>query len=180
MIEKTIDAWHQLISGQVPADRFEAALDDLLADEVIFYSPVVYTPQRGRDLTKMYLMAAGSTFNPVQTIRDELRGAVEGRAKMGPEKMGPEKPGLETPSVETRSLADATAQLKAEQEAAAPHAAGTHLDTSAAGATRQPATEAAEAPLPVPGSVDDPFGPPPEPPAAHPASEESKNGTTAR
>ena len=64
MIEKTIDAWHQLISGQVPADRFEAALDDLLADEVIFYSPVVYTPQRGRDLTKMYLMAAGSTFNP--------------------------------------------------------------------------------------------------------------------
>ena len=64
MIEKTIDAWHQLISGQVPADRYEAALDDLLADEVIFYSPVVYTPQRGRDLTKMYLMAAGSTFDP--------------------------------------------------------------------------------------------------------------------
>ena len=64
MIEKTVDAWHQLISGQVPADRFEAALDDLLADEVIFYSPVVYTPQRGRDLTKMYLMAAGSTFDP--------------------------------------------------------------------------------------------------------------------
>ena len=123
---------------------------------------------------------AGSTFNPVQTIRDELKGAVEGRVKMGPEKMGPEKPGPETPSVETRSLADATAQLKAEQEAAAPHAAGTHPDTSAAGATRQPATEAAEAPLPVPGSVDDPFGPPPDPPAAHPASEESQNGTTAR
>ena len=50
----------------------------------------------------------------------------------------------------------------------------------AAGTDAALATEAAEAPLPVPGSVDDPFGPPPEPPAAHPASEESKNGTTAR
>ncbi|MGU3542895.1 Sec-independent protein translocase protein TatB [Methylobacterium sp. A52T] len=134
---------------------------------------------------------AGSTFNPVQTIRDELKGAVEGRAKMGPEKLGPEKlgpekmgpemPGPETPPVETRSLADATAQLKAEQEAAAaPHAAETRPVTPAGASDHGPATEVAEAPLPVPGSVDDPFGPPPDPPAAHPATEESKNGTAAR
>ncbi|MEE7440997.1 Sec-independent protein translocase protein TatB [Methylobacterium oryzae] len=124
---------------------------------------------------------AGSTFNPVQTIRDELKGAVEGRAKMGPEKMGPEMPGPETPPVETRSLADATAQLKAEQEAAAvPHAADTHPVTPAGASDHGAAAEVAEAPLPVPGSVDDPFGPPPDPPAAHPATEESKNGTAAR
>ena len=124
---------------------------------------------------------AGSTFNPVQTIRDELKGAVEGRAKMGPEKMGPEMPGPETPPVETRSLADATAQLKAEQEAAAtPQAADTHPVTPAGASDHGAPTEVAEAPLPVPGSVDDPFGPPPDPPAAHPATEESKNGTAAR
>ena len=34
-------------------------LDELLAEDVVFYSPVVYTPQKGKDVTKMYLMAAG-------------------------------------------------------------------------------------------------------------------------
>ena len=33
-------------------------LDDLLADDVTFYSPVVFTPQKGKEITKMYLMAA--------------------------------------------------------------------------------------------------------------------------
>lgn len=74
MIEKTIEAWHRLIGGQVPRDEFEAALDDLLADEVIFYSPVVFTPQRGRDLTKMYLMAAGATFDPSAEKNEESTG----------------------------------------------------------------------------------------------------------
>ncbi len=146
--------------------RAEAELDDV---------------RREVDGIRNTVRTAGSTFNPVQTIRDELKGAVEGRAKMGPEKMGPEMPGPETPPVETRSLADATAQLKAEQEAAAaPHAADTHPVTPAGASDHGAATEVAEAPLPVPGSVDDPFGPPPDPPAAHPATEESKNGTAAR
>ncbi|MEE7490012.1 Sec-independent protein translocase protein TatB [Methylobacterium oryzae] len=129
---------------------------------------------------------AGSTFNPVQTIRDELKGAVEGRAKVGPEKMGPEMPGPEmpgpeTPPVETRSLADATAQLKAEQEAAGtPPVAGTPSALPAAEATQHAAPGVAQAPLPVPGSVYDPYGPPPDPQAAHPATDTSKNGTAAR
>ena len=37
-------------------------LDELLAEDVVFYSPVVYTPQKGKDITKMYLMAAGGVF----------------------------------------------------------------------------------------------------------------------
>lgn len=115
---------------------------------------------------------AGSTFNPVQTIRDELKGAVEGRAKVGPEKLGPE-----APAAETRSLADATAQLKAEQDAAAPTPV---TPQPAAGLPQDPAPQtAAEVPLPIPGSVDDPFGTP-EPPASHHDSADSKNGTAAR
>lgn len=35
-----------------------AVLDELLADDVVFHSPVVHTPQRGKKITKMYLMAA--------------------------------------------------------------------------------------------------------------------------
>jgi hypothetical protein len=57
MIERTIERWHRFVAGEIPSD-----LDELLADDVVFYSPVVFTPQRGRDLTKLYLHAAGATF----------------------------------------------------------------------------------------------------------------------
>ena len=110
---------------------------------------------------------AGSTFNPVQTIRDELKGAVEGRAKVGSEKLGPA-----LPVGETRSLADATAQLKAEQDAVPP------VEPSSPEPPQ--AVAHAEAPLPVSGSVDDPFGPTPEPPVVHPTSVDPKNGAVVR
>ena len=45
-------------------------LDELLAEDVVFYSPVVYTPQRGKDITKMYLMAAGGVFG--EGAKDEV------------------------------------------------------------------------------------------------------------
>lgn len=57
MIEENIQKWHQLIKGDFPG-----GYDELLADDVIFYSPVVFTPQKGKDLAKLYLMAAGNTF----------------------------------------------------------------------------------------------------------------------
>ena len=46
-------AWHRLV---VTPDA--AALDDLLADDAVFHSPVVHTPQRGKALTAAYLTAA--------------------------------------------------------------------------------------------------------------------------
>src|SRR6266436_444165 len=39
-----------------------AAHDALLADDVVFYSPIVYTPQEGKAITKLYLQAAGQTL----------------------------------------------------------------------------------------------------------------------
>jgi hypothetical protein len=50
----------------LPSERWEQIaessdfdqLDELLADDVVFESPVVHTPQRGRAITKAYLMAA--------------------------------------------------------------------------------------------------------------------------
>ena len=58
MIEEVIERWHQHLRGQLPG-----GLDELLADDVVFYSPVVYTPQRGKDVTRLYLTAAASTFS---------------------------------------------------------------------------------------------------------------------
>ena len=41
-------------------------LDDLLDDNVIFYSPVVFTPQKGKEITKLYLSAASGVFSTKQ------------------------------------------------------------------------------------------------------------------
>lgn len=37
-------------------------LDELLDDDVVFFSPVVFTPQRGKQITSLYLQAAAQTF----------------------------------------------------------------------------------------------------------------------
>ena len=57
MIEKVIAKWHANLRGQLPG-----GLDELLDDDVVFYSPIVYTPQRGKEITKLYLQAAGQTL----------------------------------------------------------------------------------------------------------------------
>lgn len=57
MIEKWMENWHQQVRGEFPG-----GLDALLADDVVFYSPIVFSPQKGIDLTKLYLQAAGATF----------------------------------------------------------------------------------------------------------------------
>ncbi len=65
MIEQTIERWHQVISGG------PAALDDLLADDVVFYSPVVFTPQKGKDVTKLYLGAAANTLGGGEPVSSD-------------------------------------------------------------------------------------------------------------
>lgn len=37
-------------------------LDEILAEDAVLWSPVVHTPQRGKMITKLYLMAAGQTI----------------------------------------------------------------------------------------------------------------------
>jgi hypothetical protein len=48
-----LQLWHACVEERSPA-----GLDRLLAQEVVFHSPVVHTPQRGKELTKAYLSAA--------------------------------------------------------------------------------------------------------------------------
>lgn len=48
-----VAAWHRLLRAMSPD-----ALDAILHDDVVFHSPVVHTPQRGRDITRLYLLAA--------------------------------------------------------------------------------------------------------------------------
>lgn len=64
MIEATIEKWHNHLRGQHPG-----GLDDLLADDVVFLSPVVFTPQKGKEITKTYLNAAFATFDGDESLR---------------------------------------------------------------------------------------------------------------
>ena len=57
MIPKAIHGWHEVVASQDARQ-----LDALLADEVVFYSPVVHTPQVGKAITTTYLTAALSVL----------------------------------------------------------------------------------------------------------------------
>ncbi|MBY5162027.1 nuclear transport factor 2 family protein [Salsipaludibacter albus] len=66
-----IDRWHDLVEHRDPS-----GLDDLLADDVVFRSPVVHTPQEGRAVTAGYLRAAFDVLlsGDFRYVRD-IRGA---------------------------------------------------------------------------------------------------------
>ncbi len=53
MTPDPLATWHRLVET-----HDAAGLHDLLADDAVFHSPVVHTPQRGRALTAAYLTAA--------------------------------------------------------------------------------------------------------------------------
>lgn len=56
MIERTVELWHRVVAGDV------SILAELLADDVVFYSPVVFTPQRGKAITSLYLQGAAEVL----------------------------------------------------------------------------------------------------------------------
>ena len=54
----TVELWHDIVR-----ERKLERLDDVLAEDCVFLSPVVHSPQEGRELTKFYLTGAFSVFN---------------------------------------------------------------------------------------------------------------------
>jgi len=58
MIKNTIEEWHRLVK-----EKDAAGLDGILAENVVFHSPVVHTPQTGKPVTKLYLTAAVHVLN---------------------------------------------------------------------------------------------------------------------
>ena len=57
MTANPLDAWHHIVLAQDPS-----GLQTLLADDVVFHSPVVHTPQRGKAIATRYLEAALHVF----------------------------------------------------------------------------------------------------------------------
>ena len=61
MPSKPLQRWHDFVeSGDL------ARLAPLLAEDCVFHSPVVHTPQRGKALTGMYLSGAFQVLRPAK------------------------------------------------------------------------------------------------------------------
>jgi SnoaL-like domain len=77
MIDNTLDSWHELVKSRNPA-----GLGDLLHEDVVFHSPVVHSPQRGKQITQMYLTAAfhvlmSEKFSYVREVVGEREAILE-------------------------------------------------------------------------------------------------------
>ena len=72
-----VAAWHRIAK-----ERDLRGLDDLLAEDAVFHSPVVHAPQAGKALTRMYLAAAiqvfgNASFRYVRELRGERDAVLE-------------------------------------------------------------------------------------------------------
>ncbi|MEM8621048.1 MAG: hypothetical protein AAGF73_15120, partial [Actinomycetota bacterium] len=56
-IHGLMERWYRHLRGELPG-----GLDALLHDDCTFFSPIVFTPQEGKEITKLYLTAAGGTL----------------------------------------------------------------------------------------------------------------------
>ena len=74
MIADVVSRSHAYMRGELPG-----GLDALLDDEVVFYSPIVFTPQRGKQITSLYLTAAAQTFGGAEADGAEADAAYRGR-----------------------------------------------------------------------------------------------------
>ena len=78
-----LQRWHDFISSPNPNPDM---LDDLLAEDCVFHSPIVHTPQEGRAITKLYLSAAGEvlggdSFHYVREVVDGNQAVLEFRCE---------------------------------------------------------------------------------------------------
>ena len=72
-----IHKWHEVIER----DDLKM-LDEIIADDAVFSSPVVFKPMEGKEITMMYLHAAGQSFNMekfkyTREIHDDMNSVLE-------------------------------------------------------------------------------------------------------
>jgi hypothetical protein len=77
MKSNPISQWHNIVRT-----RDASGLADVLAEDVVFYSPVLHTPQVGKAITTMYLGAAvkvfgNDSFQYVREIVGETNAVLE-------------------------------------------------------------------------------------------------------
>ncbi len=81
--QPTLAKWHEFVKS---AGRDTGRLDEILDPEVVFHSPVVWTPQSGKAITMRYLIAAAEVLQDFKyqrqfTSQDSV--ALEFTARIG-------------------------------------------------------------------------------------------------
>ena len=73
MTANALESWYRLVSSRDPS-----GLHALLAEDAVFHSPVVHTPQRGGAIVAKYLGAASQVFfNPSFRYVREIVGPAD-------------------------------------------------------------------------------------------------------
>jgi hypothetical protein len=73
LTDNPLEAWHRIVLTQDPG-----GLQALLADDIVFHSPIVHTPQRGKAIARRYLEAALRVFfNPTFHVVRKIHGDTE-------------------------------------------------------------------------------------------------------
>jgi len=52
-MKQTLERWHEFVGSRAPE-----LLNEIIAPDCVFFSPVVHTPQVGGDITRLYLTGA--------------------------------------------------------------------------------------------------------------------------
>lgn len=63
----SLEIWHEIMRNRTPE-----RLEEIIADDCVFYSPVVHTPQVGKKLTLLYLAGASNVFNDSFSYTKEI------------------------------------------------------------------------------------------------------------
>lgn len=76
-MRETLELWHQCVEN-----RDIGLLDEILAEDCVFLSPVVHTPQCGGEITRLYLAGAlevlgNDTFRYVKEVVDGRHAVLE-------------------------------------------------------------------------------------------------------
>ncbi len=76
-MQETLDLWHRCVES-----RDVGLLDDILAEDCIFLSPVVHTPQCGGEITRLYLTGAmqvlgGDHFRYIKEVANDQYAVLE-------------------------------------------------------------------------------------------------------
>lgn len=77
-----IETWHRIVET-----RDVQGLDAILAEDAVFHSPVVHTPQVGKSITKKYLTAAfrvffNESFRYVREVQGDRDAVLEFEVKL--------------------------------------------------------------------------------------------------
>jgi hypothetical protein len=78
---ETLQHWHDIVSSGDPS-----RLPEILTEDCVFISPVVHTPQLGRDITVLYLTGAMQVlkdgFHYLREVSDEHNAVLEFECKV--------------------------------------------------------------------------------------------------